>query len=175
MKLFSRFAAGLALVATVSAPAKAQLMSWTLTLTGSSGTYVGSFSIDQSLLSPNGFVTFSQFVDFQVVVGGNTYLLANAYRPNDEGLLLDATGAPLRFNDPDAVGVFSEFCSAACLTFPVLGFADGTNQWEEVQGIERGTYSITPMTTVPEPASFALMGVGLVGIGFWRSRRGLTA
>ena len=168
MKLLARFAAGLALVAAVSAPAQAQLISWTLTLNGGSGTYVGSFSFDQSLISPNAFVTFDQFASFQVTVGSNSYSLANAYRGDDEGLMLDATGAPLRFNDQ--TGSYAEFCPTACTTFPVLGFVDGTNNWELISGNERGTYSIS-RTSVPEPASMALIGVGLVGLGFRRTRR----
>jgi hypothetical protein len=168
MKLLARFAAGLALVAAVSAPAQAQLISWTLTLNGGSGTYVGGFSFDQSLISPNAFVTFSQFASFQVTVGSENYSLANAYRGLDEGLMLDASGAPLRFNDPD--GDYAEFCPTACTTFPVLGFVDGTNNWELISGNERGTYSIS-RTSVPEPASMVLIGAGLVGLGFRRVRR----
>jgi hypothetical protein len=171
MKLLARFAAGLALVAAVSAPAQAQLISWTLTLSGGSGTYVGSFSYDQSLSSPNAFLTFSQFASFQVTVGGNNYVLANAYRPSNEGLLLDAAGAPLRFDDAD--GSFSEFCVSACVSFPVLQFVDGTNTWMELDGNESGSFSIAS-ATVPEPTTLALLGIGIVGIAFKKRRRATT-
>lgn len=168
MNKLSRLAAGLLLSVAVSSPAQAQLTNWTLTLFGSSSTYVGSFSLDQSLLAPNTFVTFSQFASFQVVVGANNYVLANAFRPSNEGVMIDATGNPFRFNDPD--GNYAEFCPTACTSFPVLGFVDGTNNWESVSGNDRGTYTISS-AQVPEPASFALLGFGLVGLGVASLRR----
>ena len=140
-------------------------------------TVAGTFSIDSSFLTPNTQINFVNFLTFDMPVVGIHWTLSDALLPATEGVLTDASGAVLRFNDSDTT-ILTEFCRNACgqqLTFLDGGFFYAT-LGGDADFITTGFYSISVISGVPEvplPAALPLFatGLGVLGLLGWRRKR----
>ena len=79
-------------------------------------------------------------------ISGHTMNLTNIY-----GIFTNATSS----TDPGVQVCDPSVSATTCYSFPLLGPAGATT------------------SSVPEPASFALLGLGLIGIGFMRRKRAI--
>lgn len=88
-------------------------------------TAIGSFEVPDALVGPSNadkFIPFSQFIKFDVVVGGTRFdLPGDATSPTD-GLLLDSQGEPLRFGD-----LYDQYQSIAWIENRNSSYGSGRN------------------------------------------------
>ena len=122
-----------------------------------------------------------------MAIEGFHFTLSHALLPATEGVLTDASGAVVRFND-SAATILTEFCSAgtgssSCPIF--LVFHDGTSPFYSTSGGDsggdtQGTYSISVVSNgsqIPLPTALPLFatGLGLMGLLGWRRKRRAAA
>lgn len=55
--------------------------------------------------------------------------------------------------------------------FEMTLWADGSYTYSEANGRLDGTYALVNSTAVPVPATFALVGIGFVGLGWSRRKK----
>lgn len=144
-------------------------------------TAAGTFSIDSAFLTPNMQINFVNFLSFSMPVEGILWTLSDALLPATEGVITDASGAVLRFND-SAATFLTEFCRGGCgqsLAFLDGGFFYFTGGGES-GGDTSGFYSISVISgvaEVPLPTALPLFatGLGVLGLLGWRRKRKAAA
>ena len=163
----------LALVAVLLSPmANAGPITFEMDFSGTAGSPDGFFQIDDSKILPSARVYFSAFDAFELILDTFTVSFSAGHAfESDAGVLFDAAGDFLAFfDDSDGSPQFFEFFpTQLILNFPSLGdyqVVDGT-----FTALESGTFTVSRVSSIPEPGTLALLGLGLAGMGMTRRKK----
>ena len=133
----------------------------TFTLTGPGGQIIGAGTAAQSGLAGN-IGTFSV-----IDAGSSTNTTSGSVTPTSTAPFIGTSSSTVAFSfSAPVAAVTGPPTQTIDLSFAALGFGDAT---------VTATYNFTapppPPTGTPEPASMALIGAGLVGLGMARRRK----
>lgn len=139
--------------------------------------YTGTVVIDDSLLTANNFISFSDsgFISFALTIGTESWTLADAFNPSSEGVITDSSG-----------DVFSFFDNTVQTTVLLingngirLSMLENNGNWSAgLNGVFLGngpSYSFSTggpvLNPVPEPGTLALLLLGVLGMRYSARKR----
>jgi hypothetical protein len=142
----------------------------TVTLSSSANTFTGNIELINATQSR---LTLADDANLKFVIGA-TGVNNSVFGPGVLGLngdfVLDLTGASSTIGD--SWTLVSGPTTTYGATFTVAGFSDlGGGQWRSGNYLFDTATSVLSVTPVPEPATFALVGVALAGLAACRTRR----
>ncbi|MET0014402.1 MAG: PEP-CTERM sorting domain-containing protein [Sedimenticola sp.] len=152
--------------ALFASPASASVI---FSIEATAGSYTGSGTMVFADGASGEIVgTNPDWLSFDFTINGENFVLSDMFSSSTEGVLLSASSDFLGWTNGSWVEFAPDYPPEL---LPSIGFSTSSNgfYYSDVSFQDtRGTFTVT---RIPEPATLALMGLGLAGIGFARKKK----